>query len=469
MEKYNTFLDNITVETQVRKRTLERINRAIAEETYTQHPVFKKVRTTRVRSSYAFSLAACAVIGIIAFLSSQGFFLIDVLEPDETQDEFITEAPLVSQDDSGSQSLTEPPAITTPDNSDDAPVQLPTAPAATTARSRTSQTIRAPQGGIPLEPPVLEMPLDFPGVPNQDPSGEPSESNTSGVDLPVTTPEPPPTANSGPATTPATSPTTVSTTAPTTAPTAPSTSKTTAATTPAPAPRPVRISLTDRDITDRELARMVHSGEIPANVAVLYLNNNLISDITPLSSLTNLEQLWLNDNKIADVSALANMSKLTGLWLDDNRIEDFTPVGGLTALTSLSLNGNRVSDIAFVEPLANLKGLSLTNNMISDLTPLANHPNLEMLLLSENRLRSTDVIDSLPALTVLWLEGNRISRSQRSAIEEKFPDAFARPSSQQPRERNHNQSPLVPDSPTADDPTLDNVAVFDEVHGVKEH
>jgi internalin A len=51
----------------------------------------------------------------------------------------------------------------------------------------------------------------------------------------------------------------------------------------------------------------------------LSLNNNQITDLKPLSSLTKLTYLVLDNNQIADLKPLSSLTKLTYLVLDNNQ------------------------------------------------------------------------------------------------------------------------------------------------------
>ena len=75
------------------------------------------------------------------------------------------------------------------------------------------------------------------------------------------------------------------------------------------------LELVDCGIDDERLAEMVNSGEIPHDVAKLDLVWNMITDLSPLSGLTNLKVLALNDNLITDISPLAGLTKLEELYI----------------------------------------------------------------------------------------------------------------------------------------------------------
>ncbi len=97
-------------------------------------------------------------------------------------------------------------------------------------------------------------------------------------------------------------------------------------------------------------------------------NNNQISDIQPLQSLTNLTSLALISNQISDIKPLASLTKLTSLQLYTNQIRDIKPLASLTNLTWIRLSDNKISDIKPLASLTNLTGLYLSGNPIAPKT-----------------------------------------------------------------------------------------------------
>ena len=72
----------------------------------------------------------------------------------------------------------------------------------------------------------------------------------------------------------------------------------------------------------------------------LSLNNNSISDLSPLVSLTGLVYLDLSSNNITAINVLANLSALTDLRLANNAITDIEPLLALSALKLLYIGQN---------------------------------------------------------------------------------------------------------------------------------
>ncbi len=112
----------------------------------------------------------------------------------------------------------------------------------------------------------------------------------------------------------------------------------------------------------------------------LNLSSSRITDLTILRPLENLGTLRLANNYLTDISALARMNSLKSLDLQNNNISDFTSLSGLTRLEYLNLDHNPGRDIAFTANLINLREFSFLGREVgSDLGPLMNLPNLEKL------------------------------------------------------------------------------------------
>ncbi|MDU1833151.1 MAG: albumin-binding GA domain-containing protein, partial [Finegoldia magna] len=77
--------------------------------------------------------------------------------------------------------------------------------------------------------------------------------------------------------------------------------------------------------------------EYATNLEKLKVNENEISDLTPLKDLKNLKYLELQRNRIVDLSPLSNLKKLEFLKLYNNIIENVEPLKDLTNLTGLDL------------------------------------------------------------------------------------------------------------------------------------
>ena len=141
----------------------------------------------------------------------------------------------------------------------------------------------------------------------------------------------------------------------------------------------------------------------------LQLAGNQIADISAVSGLTDLKALNLRDNDLTDVGSLAELEELTWLWLNGNRIADVSPLANLSALRFLTLRSNAVSDISSLAGLSSLESLDLTKNRIVDLPPLASLSALRSLTLEDNAVSEIDALVGMTDLERLNLGRNRIA------------------------------------------------------------
>ena len=172
------------------------------------------------------------------------------------------------------------------------------------------------------------------------------------------------------------------------------------------------VNLTDlqaRNASIQDLTGLEHATNLASlNLGAEYveaedrsINSNLVSDLSPLTGLTQLTQLYLGGNNISDISALAGLTNLTQLGLGGNSIADILPLAELTNLTWLGLWDNRISDLSPLTGLTQLTQLYLGGNNISDLSPLVANTGLgkgDTIYVWENLLSPLSIHTHIPTL-----------------------------------------------------------------------
>ncbi len=167
----------------------------------------------------------------------------------------------------------------------------------------------------------------------------------------------------------------------------------------------------------------------------LNLGYNKITDIGPLTSLTELRQYWMSYNdEVTDVSPLTNMTKLTEVsiranhatnWallpgalpelkrldLEDCNISNAAPLAAATQLDRLNVGFNRITDITPLSGLTDLKWFYMSyNEEVTDISPVTNMTKLTDLSIRHNAATNWGLIpSSLQDLVNLDLEACNIS------------------------------------------------------------
>ena len=146
----------------------------------------------------------------------------------------------------------------------------------------------------------------------------------------------------------------------------------------------------------------------------LDLSDNLLADITPLSTLSEVSRLRLDNNRITTLSPLSGCTKLSGLYASGNRLADVSGVAGRHFIL-LDLSNNVISNIDALADMAprvhgpSWSRITLSNNRISDLSPLAELTNYAQELkfyLRNNLITDVSPLAELHILDVLDLRDN---------------------------------------------------------------
>ncbi|EAF5295907.1 internalin [Listeria monocytogenes] len=167
--------------------------------------------------------------------------------------------------------------------------------------------------------------------------------------------------------------------------------------------RVLRLTGMDNSISDlRPLSGLT-------NLTILAMGNNQVNDLTPLSGLTNLKELSMNQNQINDINALSGLTSLVSMDLSENQITDISALSNLTNLQVLHMLLNEISDISPLSSLKNLTSLDLTGNQISDISSVSSLTNLVRLHLQGNQIKDVSSLSSLTDLELLDVINNQIS------------------------------------------------------------
>ena len=135
------------------------------------------------------------------------------------------------------------------------------------------------------------------------------------------------------------------------------------------------------------------------NLRELHISQNPITDLRPLSNLTQLVALhfWhypANPTNL-DLSPLANLINLEELSLEGNGISDISPLAGLRKLRELTLIKNRIEEVRSLAGLLNLEVLFLEGNGITDISPLSNLKKLRSLHVKYNNIQDISPVSDL--------------------------------------------------------------------------
>jgi len=173
--------------------------------------------------------------------------------------------------------------------------------------------------------------------------------------------------------------------------------------------------------------------EAATNLSFLDLGQNEVSDLSPVLQLTSLEILNLSGNRITNAAGLGALIKLNALGLGGSSdwfglegvgLSDLRPLSGLTNLQFLSVSGNhivelgvanlpalhnldvrdcRLRDMSFTTNFTNITHLSLDGNLLTNIEAVAQFQKLEVLTVSQNLLTNIPPLHSMNLPSLQWV------------------------------------------------------------------
>jgi Leucine-rich repeat (LRR) protein/ferredoxin len=133
----------------------------------------------------------------------------------------------------------------------------------------------------------------------------------------------------------------------------------------------------------------------------LDLSNNDIESLAVLAPLTCLRKLFLSQNPLRDIEPLSELTSLQALDVRSCPVDSLAPLSALTALTELNLAGTNAEDLRPLASLERLDRLDVSRTPVTDLAPLRHLSSLSQLAVANTRITSIGSLGDLPRLEIL--------------------------------------------------------------------
>ncbi|UII29153.1 leucine-rich repeat domain-containing protein [Fulvivirga maritima] len=181
--------------------------------------------------------------------------------------------------------------------------------------------------------------------------------------------------------------------------------------------------LDELDISGNNYITNIEPLSVLSNLKILDISNSNIEDLKPIRNLTNLEELNVSHTKITslealkyasslkylqaqhtplnDISVLSRLSKLQTVNLTDTQVQDFTALSGAKQLNTLNLSKTNLYSLIPIGNITALKELNITGTQIDNLGPLSSLSQLEILKADSTPIYSLAPLKSMAQLKIL--------------------------------------------------------------------
>ena len=137
--------------------------------------------------------------------------------------------------------------------------------------------------------------------------------------------------------------------------------------------------------------------------------NQYITNIEPLSQLSNLTRLDISGTNISDLKPIRNLTRLEELNISNTQVSNLEPLKYAGALRYLELINTPVKDITTLKRLGKLQSLNLTGTEVSDVSPITGITSLKNLQLAHTPLFSIEVLKPAKGLEELNISSTNVS------------------------------------------------------------
>jgi internalin A len=102
-------------------------------------------------------------------------------------------------------------------------------------------------------------------------------------------------------------------------------------------------------------------------------SNSAVKNLHAIEGLKRLDRLDLSHSAVDDdnLKSLGTLINVTELMLDENTISDLTPVGNMKKLQKLSIKKTQVQNLAPIAGIKTLKFLYIADSSVTDISPVS--------------------------------------------------------------------------------------------------
>lgn len=150
------------------------------------------------------------------------------------------------------------------------------------------------------------------------------------------------------------------------------------------------------------------AGKLSNDIKHAYIDNSNISDLEGLQYFIGLRTIYVGGNHLSDLKPLSKLSELTMLDISNNSFKGkkfeiaLNTAGCINNLETLNLDNNGITSIKFLDKIGNINNftvLSMRDNKISEISILKDAASLYTLDLNNNRITDVSPLKNLEKLT----------------------------------------------------------------------
>ncbi len=156
---------------------------------------------------------------------------------------------------------------------------------------------------------------------------------------------------------------------------------------------------------------------------ILDISNTSTSSLDPLRYCLLINQLRMKGTSVADLLVIPTFQSLAMLDISNTKVSSLEPLREMTSITDLRINHTKIQDISVIATLANLEMLNISSTPVDNLEALKSLSNLRILMSDSTGVSSLAPLDNIAGLQRVYCNNSRISQTEALNFLKKHPDA----------------------------------------------
>lgn len=141
----------------------------------------------------------------------------------------------------------------------------------------------------------------------------------------------------------------------------------------------------------------------------LNCSHTLVSDLMPLRNMSKLRHLDCSHTAVASLSSLIYSTSLQSVNIGYTLVSDIEPAINFTALEAFYLNHTAIDSLAALSTLSRLNDLEIAGTKVTDLSPLQEIKSLERIDISETQITDLSPLSGLSGIYLVRFENTPVS------------------------------------------------------------
>lgn len=142
---------------------------------------------------------------------------------------------------------------------------------------------------------------------------------------------------------------------------------------------------------------------------VFNCSGSAVSSLVSLRYIISIVEINISKTTIDNIDVLSNLRELSKVYLSHSNVSNLEPLAGLSNLTHVEASGTNISELSALNKLGMLSDLNISNTQISSLSTLDSATSIQNMNIDSTQISNIEPLSGCVNLSVLQANNTQIS------------------------------------------------------------